>query len=476
MKKGIIALAALSAVAFGATASMAENRAGAVNITPVIGGYHWDGLQGVDANLLLGIKAGYNITDRFGIEGLLHYVHTKEWSTGSGKSLDMANYRVELLYHLFPKSTLVPFLALGGGGLHSRYSAYNTTAKDGVISYGAGAKYALSDNLALRADARMLTVVIDPSVRYNYEYTLGLNFQLGGTSRAVAPAAAAAPKAAPAAAKVEPKPEPKPEPKVEPAPAPKPVPPPQQAAAPKLAPAAPVAVAVVPQPAPAPTATLAASPLNIEHKGSTTLKWSSQNATDCNILPGIGPVQPVGSMTVAPAATTNYKLACKGKGGTAESSVNVGVAAPVLDSDKDGVPDNLDKCPNTSAGAKVDSDGCPIVECKSVTLSITFDTGKAVIKENHHQELNMVADKLHKFANSTTVIEGHTDNVGSAAANNKLSQKRAESVRDYIVKTFGIDGSRITAKGYGPSKPVASNKTENGRSKNRRVEAVFSCQ
>ena len=471
MKKCMITLAALITVTFCSSAAMAENRAGAVNLTPVIGGYNGDGTQGIDPNLLYGLKAGYNITDRFGIEGLLHYVHTKEWTQGSGQSLDMASYRLELLYHLFPKSVLVPFLAVGGGGLHSRFSD-GSSDDVGAISYGAGVKYALSDNLALRADARMMTVFWDPSVRYNYEYTLGLNFQLGGSSRAAAPAAvAAAPKAAPAVAKIEPKPEPKvaPAPAQAPAPAPKPVPPPQEAAVPKQAVAAPVVLAV-------PTVALAASSTSIEHRGSTTLTWSSQNATDCNILPGIGPVQPAGSMSVAPATTTNYKLACKGKGGSAESSVSVAVAAPILDSDGDGVPDNLDKCPNTSAGAKVDKDGCPIVECKSVTLSITFDTGKAVIKESHHQELNMVADKLHKFSNSTTVIEGHTDNIGSAASNSKLSQKRAEAVRDYIVKTFGIDAGRVTAKGFGQSKPVASNKSEDGRRKNRRVEAVFSCQ
>lgn len=479
MKRGVVALAALTAVILCASASMAENRAGAVNITPVIGGYHGDGIQGIDANLLLGIKAGYNFTDRFGVEGLLNYVHTKEWSSGAGKSLDMTGYRVELLYHMFPKSSFVPFIAVGGGGLHSSFSAYNTN--DGVISYGVGAKYALSDNLALRADARMLTVVLDPSVLYNYEYTLGLNFQLGGSSRAVAPVAvAAAPKAAPAVTAPAPKPEPVAQPKPAPAPAQKPVPPPQaevpkQAPAAPVAPVAPAAVVVAPQSTPAPTVAIAANPQQVMHRGSTTLTWSSQNATDCNILPGIGPVQPIGSMSVAPAATTNYKLTCKGKGGSAESSVNVGVAAPVLDSDKDGVPDNLDKCPNTTAGAKVDADGCPIIECKSMTLSITFETGKAEIKQKSYDELRLVAEKLNKFPNATAVIEGHTDNVGSAASNTKLSQKRADAVRNYIVKTFGINGSRISAKGYGQAKPVDSNKNEDGRKNNRRVEAVFSC-
>jgi OOP family OmpA-OmpF porin len=69
-------------------------------------------------------------------------------------------------------------------------------------------------------------------------------------------------------------------------------------------------------------------------------------------------------------------------------------------------------------------------------------------------------------------IEGHTDNVGGAKYNEKLSQKRAESVKKYLVDRFGIAVSRLTAKGYGLTKPIADNKTAAGRQKNRRVEAV----
>jgi OOP family OmpA-OmpF porin len=452
MKKSLIAVAALSAVALCASVALAENRGGAFNLTPVIGGYHWDGTQPVDANMLYGLKAGYNFTDRLGMEGLLHYMHTKEYSFGSENTMDAINYRLEGLYHFTPQKRFVPFLAFGIGGLRSYFNSDNYD-DSGLVSYGAGVKYALSDNVALRGDARMMSVFYNPSVVYNYEYTLGLNFQFGGVSKIA--------KAAPA-----PKPVAAPEPVA--APAPKPVP---VAAVPKQAPAAPVVIA----PPPAPKAYLSANPATIEKNASTTLAWSAENASECSIVPGVGSAQPKGNKVVSPEVSTTYKLVCKGAGGTAESSATVNVNQPPLDSDKDGITDALDKCPNTPLGTKVDNDGCPVVECKSVTLSITFENNSAKINQRHHDELKNVADKLSAFPKATVVIEGHTDSVGPEKANMKLSQRRAESVRKYITTKFGVKADRITAKGFGESKPIDSNKTKEGRKNNRRVVATFTC-
>ena len=151
-------------------------------------------------------------------------------------------------------------------------------------------------------------------------------------------------------------------------------------------------------------------------------------------------------------------------------------APPVVDSDNDGVPDSRDKCPGTPAGVAVDKDGCPIPippEKVSMTLAIQFDSGKADIKSKYHEEIGKVADFLKKYPKATGTIEGHTDNVGKAAMNQKLSLQRAESVRNYIVQKFGIDPARLSAKGYGMTRPIADNKTAEGREKNRRIEANF---
>jgi outer membrane protein OmpA-like peptidoglycan-associated protein len=147
-----------------------------------------------------------------------------------------------------------------------------------------------------------------------------------------------------------------------------------------------------------------------------------------------------------------------------------------IDSDGDGVPDYLDKCPGTTKGMAVDINGCPmaaaIQENDRVTLKVLFDFNMAVVKNQYHDEIGNLAEMMKKHPEFKIQIEGHTDSVGDAKYNEKLSQRRADAIRKYLVEKFGIDGSRLTAKGYGESRPVASNATEDGREKNRRVEAA----
>jgi OOP family OmpA-OmpF porin len=115
----------------------------------------------------------------------------------------------------------------------------------------------------------------------------------------------------------------------------------------------------------------------------------------------------------------------------------------------------------------------PVKEKVTITLNVQFDTNKAVVKETYNDEIKRVADFMKEFPDTTAEIGGHTDNIASAAYNQKLSEKRANSVRQYLIDKFGINGSRLTAVGYGLTKPVASNDTEEGRQQNRRVEAVM---
>jgi OOP family OmpA-OmpF porin len=110
----------------------------------------------------------------------------------------------------------------------------------------------------------------------------------------------------------------------------------------------------------------------------------------------------------------------------------------------------------------------------SIELLVEFDSGKAIVKRKYNNEIKKVADFMKEYPDATAVIEGYTDNVGKEAANVKLSQRRANSIKASLVKKFGIDSARLKAVGYGPNKPIASNATKEGRQKNRRVRAVFS--
>ncbi len=141
-----------------------------------------------------------------------------------------------------------------------------------------------------------------------------------------------------------------------------------------------------------------------------------------------------------------------------------------LDDDGDGVNNCLDKCPDTIKSLAVDAAGCPIPEI--IRLKVNFDFDKSDIKPQYHQELADFAAYMKQQQSFTMVeIAGHTDSKGSDEYNQKLSERRAKAVRDYLVTNFGLDGKLFSAVGYGESKPVASNDTEAGRAENRRMEA-----
>lgn len=143
------------------------------------------------------------------------------------------------------------------------------------------------------------------------------------------------------------------------------------------------------------------------------------------------------------------------------------------DSDNDGVLNVRDQCPDTPPRTMVDGKGCP-VENVSVTLDIKFSSGKSDLRPDSDPALAKVADFMKRFPEAAVLIEGHTDNVGSAAGNKRLSQKRAEAVRAALVKRFGIRAGRITAKGFGAERPILDNAAPEGRAANRRVMATIS--
>jgi OOP family OmpA-OmpF porin len=113
-----------------------------------------------------------------------------------------------------------------------------------------------------------------------------------------------------------------------------------------------------------------------------------------------------------------------------------------------------------------------ILEKGRATLRVAFDFDKAVVKPKYMKEIEKVADIMKKYPGLNIVVEGHTCNMGPAKYNKKLSQRRAEAVKKVMVNKFKIDSTRIKTKGYGLTKPIASNATREGRQQNRRVEAA----
>lgn len=135
------------------------------------------------------------------------------------------------------------------------------------------------------------------------------------------------------------------------------------------------------------------------------------------------------------------------------------------DSDGDGVPDDRDKCPNTPRGATVDAHGCWVIP------AVLFEFDKSEIQGIYTPGIDRVVEVLKKNPDVTMEIQGHTDNKGPAAYNQRLSERRAQAVKAYMVAA-GISADRLTTKGFGLTNPVASNDSESGRSQNRRVELI----
>lgn len=158
--------------------------------------------------------------------------------------------------------------------------------------------------------------------------------------------------------------------------------------------------------------------------------------------------------------------ACPNEAGPAENK-----GCPWPDTDGDGVLDKDDQCPDVAG--TVANNGCPEVteevqkQLNDYARTILFDTGKASIKAESTTVMVDIIQILNEYPTAKFTVEGHTDSVGSEKLNQELSEKRANSVRDFLIDK-GISSSRLTAIGYGEAKPIATNNTRAGRAQNRR--------
>lgn len=160
------------------------------------------------------------------------------------------------------------------------------------------------------------------------------------------------------------------------------------------------------------------------------------------------------------------------------AGVAVDARGCALDKDGDGVPNYRDKCPSTPQARQVDKFGCKFVlkQTESIKLEIQFPLDSDAIPASYRGELEKVAAFLKKYGGVNAVIEGHADSTGAAAYNKKLSQRRADAVRNALIREYGISPNRLSAVGYGEERPIASNNTAEGRHANRRVVAVMEAE
>ncbi|MFT4633143.1 MAG: OOP family OmpA-OmpF porin [Candidatus Azotimanducaceae bacterium] len=157
------------------------------------------------------------------------------------------------------------------------------------------------------------------------------------------------------------------------------------------------------------------------------------------------------------------------------ANASVDSSGCAIDSDGDTVPDYKDACPDTDlAGARIDSRGCYEIlkETVSVELLVEFDYDSAKARPEHQAEARKVFNFMTEYPQTKVTVEGHTDSKGAEVYNQKLSQRRADTIANILVQDFNVSAERISAVGYGEAKPIGSNDTAEGRQTNRRVVGV----
>jgi len=191
-KRSLGLLLGLSLLA-SAAPGFAENRAGAITVSPYVGGYifdHEQSYQNLETSPTYGIRAGYNFTENWGAEARFGYSNPDS-RLPNGQDAQVLTYGIDALYHFNVTPEFVPFLAAGIGGMHHNFPGRQMGYyPEYAPNYGAGVKYFVTDNIALRGDVRH--VILPDNGLNNLEYTAGATFQFGGAKPAVQQAAAVA--------------------------------------------------------------------------------------------------------------------------------------------------------------------------------------------------------------------------------------------------------------------------------------------
>lgn len=510
MKKSLVGIVPGILLMTLAAPGLADNREGAVTLSPFVGGYLLDHEQRYENRPMFGLRAGYNFTRHVTLEGMFGYSLTELKEKYGSREIDIYRYGGDILYHFAPENKFVPFIAVGGGNVnfHIPDTPSMKNHHSGLVNYGIGFKYFLTDNVALRGDARHV-YLLNGSEHNNLEYSGGLTFQFGGKKNA-AKAEAAAPAAGTYATDTTP---------------------------PTVIFTSPVngATAVYTNQKASVAFSEEIDPMSVGggsftlNQGQTPLSGkltaAGSNVTftpsesfekgktyTATVTPGIKDLagNPLarayvwtfkaeqGTDTTAPVVIFTSPV---GGALSAEANQNLNVA----------FSENMDPATITPATFIVRQGNSPVSGKVSVSASTAtfapanslvkgstytatvkndardlagnplasdyawsftafkapkvvgvlatlenshFDFNSSAISENGKTILNHNAAALKANPAMKIRISGYTSAAGSEEYNQKLSERRATAVKDYLVKEAGIDGGRLTTIGHGESSPA----------------------
>lgn len=222
------------------------------------------------------------------------------------------------------------------------------------------------------------------------------------------------------------------------------------------APAPPPAPAVAAPPPARPTVTLQAAPATVQRGQSTTLRWSSTNATSLTLSPGVGSVAPEGSTSTTPADSVTYSITATGPGGSADASARVTVTVPP---------------PPPAPVARAPQPTLEELFTREVQDAY-FDYDKSDIRPDARTALTKTGDFFKSYPQVRVVIEGHCDERGSTEYNLALGDRRAQAAKDFLV-SLGVAADRMQTVSYGKERPFCTGHDEQCWQQNRRGHFVM---
>jgi OOP family OmpA-OmpF porin len=346
---------------------------GGLSFTPTIGGYLSTGSGALNSSLLYGAKIGYDklgtsIVDSLGVEGTLNYLTTTSQSDNSTANCYL--FRVDAIYPFLVSKKVLPFLAIGLGGINTNTASHSKF--DPLLNYGPGLKYFLEDYLALRVDVRHLLVYSNVNTHNNFEASVGLSYYFGK------------------------------ERKKKPAPLPAPKPPVKEIPKPEIKPADTIPMPVpLSLPTSAETAVPAVSTKIICLEGNvlvqsltpTTDSSSSQGKAEVTLTPGAMIVVQSGQALPSPVPASPAELQKAREAALVENELQ-----------------------------------------SLRVLTIEFDINRSKVKPKYDRQLKELAALMKASPGSSAIIEGHSDSTGKKNSNIKLSLKRAKSVQGTLMK------------------------------------------
>lgn len=375
----------------------AENQGGTFTLDPFTGATIFDGKKHMDNGQLNGLRGGYNFTPNLGAEAFFGYVQSESKRVGD-LPVDYYHYGMDVLYHFNPNSNFVPFVAAGLGIVQNNGPSAPTDINHalGALDLGFGIKYFLSDTVALRGDARDVMFRESGDNRNNVELTIGLTFLFGAEKKAVAAMPSAADTTAPEVVCTN----------------------------------------------PGSNVTGWAVEKNITATFSEEMDRSTINTSTFTVKNGSTPVN--GKVTFAGTTATFNPDSDLAKG----TIYTATIAAGVKDRAGNALANSYEWSFTTIPAVK-------IVPAVLISLEDShFDFDSAALSENGKTILNYNARILKENPSMKIRIAGYTSASGTKEYNQKLSERRATSVKNYLIKEGGIAEDRLTKIGYGETRPA----------------------